>query len=543
MSKTLLLADDSVTIQKVVGISFASEDVQLVTVDNGDDAILKAREVRPDVVLADVVMPGKNGYEVCEALKADPELRHVPVILLTGTFEAFDEERARQAGASGHVAKPFEAQTLVDEVKRLFSQPAPSAPEPVAPAPAPVVQEPALDAAAPADESFDFFDDDLNDLAPPPSTPRPADTAPPNTFDLAREADFVFGDEAPPAVDPSIPSFDEAGIPGDRTVAILPDEDPMDLPPAAPEPLVAPPPSGAPDALAPMPSAMEPLRSAPEPAPLSAEPMPSPLEPMAVSPEPMPSAPEPPPLPPEPVSSSMEPMPAPPPAPRTAAPSPPEPLSPAANPPAPVPQAAPVVQQTPGDTAPRVPEPPTPPASFDFDLGAPPASGTGIDARSIAQEAVVDPLGVSGFAISSSDLDEPAAPPPANLADTAPRVLDPLPPPLEAEPIDDAEPMDEIARVGEPADEPVPSEPAPGTSVSGSEPASDMSSALDALAPQLREQLHDTLEKIAWESFSDVTERIVRQAVERVEQIAWEVIPHMAETLVREEIRRMKGEK
>ena len=71
--------------------------------------------------------------------------------------------------------------------------------------------------------------------------------------------------------------------------------------------------------------------------------------------------------------------------------------------------------------------------------------------------------------------------------------------------------------------------------LSGAEPL------LEALAPQLRAQLHDTLEKIAWESFSSVTEQIVRQALERVETIAWEVIPQMAETLVREEIRRMKG--
>ena len=129
MPKTLLLADDSVTIQKVVGISFANEDVTLVAVDNGDDALAKARETRPDVILADVVMPGKNGYEVCEAIKADPELRHIPVLLLTGTFEAFDEERAQRCGAAGHVAKPFEAQMLVDQVNRLLAQPTP-APQP-----------------------------------------------------------------------------------------------------------------------------------------------------------------------------------------------------------------------------------------------------------------------------------------------------------------------------------------------------------------------------------------------------------------------------
>jgi hypothetical protein len=76
-----------------------------------------------------------------------------------------------------------------------------------------------------------------------------------------------------------------------------------------------------------------------------------------------------------------------------------------------------------------------------------------------------------------------------------------------------------------------------------SERAVDASSLLESLTPQLRAQLHDTLEKIAWESFSNVTEQIVRQALERVEAVAWEVIPQMAETLVREEIRRMKGGK
>ncbi len=131
MPKKLLLADDSVTIQKVIGISFANEDVTLVTVDNGDDAIAKARELVPDLVLADVVMPGKTGYEVCETIKSDPNLRHIPVLLLTGTFEAFDEDRARQVGAAGHVAKPFEAQILVDQVTQLLAASQAAPPEEV----------------------------------------------------------------------------------------------------------------------------------------------------------------------------------------------------------------------------------------------------------------------------------------------------------------------------------------------------------------------------------------------------------------------------
>ncbi|MFN7132171.1 MAG: PleD family two-component system response regulator, partial [Myxococcales bacterium] len=85
MPKKLLLADDSITIQKVVAITFANEDYQITAVDNGEDALNKARELVPDVILADVVMPRRNGYEVCEAVKGDPGLKHIPVLLLAGT--------------------------------------------------------------------------------------------------------------------------------------------------------------------------------------------------------------------------------------------------------------------------------------------------------------------------------------------------------------------------------------------------------------------------------------------------------------------------
>jgi len=128
MPKTLLLADDSIVIQKLVGLSFANEDVQIVATDNGDDAIARAREVVPDVVLADVVMPGKNGYEVCEAIKQDAGLAHVPVLLLTGTFEVFDEARATRARADGQITKPFEARALVERVNEYMNRPAAAPP-------------------------------------------------------------------------------------------------------------------------------------------------------------------------------------------------------------------------------------------------------------------------------------------------------------------------------------------------------------------------------------------------------------------------------
>jgi CheY-like chemotaxis protein len=149
MPKNLLLADDSITIQKVVGITFANEDFKLTSVDNGEDAIAKARELKPDVILADVVMPRKNGYEVCEAVKGDPSTRHIPVLLLAGTFEAFDEARARHARADGHIAKPFESGALINKVKDLVGEKAGAAiPTAAAARPAPPPQASASAGAA-----------------------------------------------------------------------------------------------------------------------------------------------------------------------------------------------------------------------------------------------------------------------------------------------------------------------------------------------------------------------------------------------------------
>ncbi len=145
MPKKLLLADDSITIQKVIGITFANEDFALTTVDNGVDAIQTAKRVKPDLILADVVMPGKNGYEVCEYVKHDPELRGTPVLLLAGTFESFDEAEMARVGADGYITKPFESQTLIDKVHELTShaQQTPGRPA----AKAPVLRPPAKQAA------------------------------------------------------------------------------------------------------------------------------------------------------------------------------------------------------------------------------------------------------------------------------------------------------------------------------------------------------------------------------------------------------------
>ncbi len=119
MPKKLLVADDSVTIHKVVTLTFADEDVVIDTVTDGAQAIERAKKIKPDFVLADVFMPGRNGYEVCQSLKSDPELAGVPVILMVGTFEAFDEGEAARVKCDGHLTKPFDTSELLRMFKSL----------------------------------------------------------------------------------------------------------------------------------------------------------------------------------------------------------------------------------------------------------------------------------------------------------------------------------------------------------------------------------------------------------------------------------------
>jgi CheY-like chemotaxis protein len=159
MTARILVADDSVTMQKVVELTFSKEDFVLVQARSGEEAIRKAKEVGPDLVLLDLVMPDKNGYEVCAALRAEPGLRAVPIILLTGTFEPFDKEQGVRAGANDFVTKPFESQVLIGKVKQLlFSKTVemaapvgagkPTPPE--APRPAPTVIPPPPHRVAPS---------------------------------------------------------------------------------------------------------------------------------------------------------------------------------------------------------------------------------------------------------------------------------------------------------------------------------------------------------------------------------------------------------
>lgn len=120
MGSTILLADDSITIQKVVELTFGETDHRVVAVSSGRELLRRLPEVQPDVILCDVVMPDLNGYEVCQTLKADPVTLHLPVVLLTGTFEPFDRDRAMASGCDAIVTKPFEGRELVNVVEDLL---------------------------------------------------------------------------------------------------------------------------------------------------------------------------------------------------------------------------------------------------------------------------------------------------------------------------------------------------------------------------------------------------------------------------------------
>jgi len=103
----ILVADDNANIQKMVALSFEERGIQVVAVGNGEAAVRRIPDVQPDLVLADIFMPVRNGYEVCEFVKKDERFSHVPVILLVGAFDPLDEKEARRVGADGVLKKPF----------------------------------------------------------------------------------------------------------------------------------------------------------------------------------------------------------------------------------------------------------------------------------------------------------------------------------------------------------------------------------------------------------------------------------------------------
>ena len=190
MTRRLLLADDSVTIQRVVELTFSGEDIEVVTVSDGEEAIASMSADPPDIVLADIAMPKKNGYEVAAFVKEHPTLSRVPVLLLAGAFEPVDEERAKRVKCDGVLVKPFETHEVITRVRELIDgNRQDEAPEPVTP-PAPqrgqIVEMPPPPGRAPQathdgqslDDYFDRLDVAFATRAQTPPRPFPHLSAP-----------------------------------------------------------------------------------------------------------------------------------------------------------------------------------------------------------------------------------------------------------------------------------------------------------------------------------------------------------------------------
>ncbi len=119
----ILVADDNSNVQKTVSLALADLGFEVVAVNNGDAAVKRLAEFAPDLVLADIFMPVRNGYEVCEFVKKDSRFAHVPVVLLVGAFDPLDEREAQRVGADGILKKPFvPPDPLITMVKTLLER-------------------------------------------------------------------------------------------------------------------------------------------------------------------------------------------------------------------------------------------------------------------------------------------------------------------------------------------------------------------------------------------------------------------------------------
>jgi CheY-like chemotaxis protein len=183
MPKKLLLAEDSLTIRKVFELALSRSDIAITSVDNGEDAVRLAGEIFPDLVVADLTLPGKNGFAVAAELRAMEKTEKIPVLILSGTMVPLDEARFKASGARGVLFKPFESRELLENIERLLREGAQ------------VTESPKPQEAPAVDERWDFSDvlDEVEAEAGKTSAPAPAARE-----GLHSEANLSVGGRVPP---------------------------------------------------------------------------------------------------------------------------------------------------------------------------------------------------------------------------------------------------------------------------------------------------------------------------------------------------------
>jgi CheY-like chemotaxis protein len=122
MSTRVLLADDSPHAQRMGERILREEGYEVTTVIHGEDAVTQLEQLQPDLVLVDVFLPGRSGYDLCRYIRNQPDLRHAGVILIAGLLEPVDEDEARAAGADAVLKKPFEASVVIDAIRPLIDK-------------------------------------------------------------------------------------------------------------------------------------------------------------------------------------------------------------------------------------------------------------------------------------------------------------------------------------------------------------------------------------------------------------------------------------
>jgi CheY-like chemotaxis protein len=115
----ILLADDSPHAQRMGERILREEGFEVVSLTDGNAAMLRLADVDPDLILADVFLPGKSGFELCRYVKSEARFKHVRVVLTAGLLEPFDEDEAKRAGCDGILKKPFEASKVVSTIDPL----------------------------------------------------------------------------------------------------------------------------------------------------------------------------------------------------------------------------------------------------------------------------------------------------------------------------------------------------------------------------------------------------------------------------------------
>jgi len=489
MPVKILLADKSITIQKVVEMLFSGKEYEVTCVSDGDLAFSEASRIVPDVVLADVDLPRIDGYTFSGRLRETPALAKVPVILMLSRDDVYDAMKGKLAGLVDNIAKPFESQELIGKVKKALSAAPTAAPSPkpaaeAAPAPKPVAAppppKPAVEPASPSKPIMAPPTMSASERAPAPP-PRTRDVVPKDIFDIIDEAPVkAEGQEAPvplPAAKPAMTTKtaapEEEMFEVEPEYEVEPELEPEPETPAAPEL----------PRMAAVPKATE--EWAGLTAEVEPEPETAPASHVAGSSEP-PAA----------VDAfdtdklfGREPIPA-------------EEVIPEA--------AAPALEVEAARHETDMPP------SFDFSEPLPAEAGDALPLGQRAMDEMREGLGLRDVAASASDMHPDIVS--FESLDMASRALH-----------EDYTFAPQDAELASPAVAPAPA-PAPASATAA--PAAGRPSAAPFRSPDSSDEM---LKGVAKEAI----QKAMREILERV---AWEVIPDLAERLIREEIERLKAE-